>query len=179
MLSTRAFGGRFFTLGVSLALVAILILVFLPKIDRELDNLEQSRFEFRLAELRTAVQFKQLELQARSELSFAEHLTGANPFSWLKGRLQDYPSHYLGEKSIEEIAATPGNWVYDPSRKRVYYYSLAELDFAERKFAPNSCLSFQVETLKNQARVAALKLAYVNDLEAESCFRKNVTHTAN
>ena len=159
--SPRAFNGRLFTLGISLAMVGVLIVVFLPKIDRELDTLEQKRFDYRLTEIKTAVQFRQLELQVKSTLSSAKELRGSNPMRWLKGRVEERPPHYLGELSLDQARAQPGNWVYDPNLRLLAYLTKGPIAYEGLPVGPDEFLLFRVETLEENNRIQALSLEYV------------------
>lgn len=159
--SPRAFSGRFFTLGISLAMVGVLIMVFLPKIDQEMESLEQNRFDYRLAEIKTAVQFRQLELQVTSALSNSKELRGANPMRWLKGRVEENPPQYLGELPLEEAKSQPGNWVYDPNLRMLAYLPGAPIVHEGRSIGPDEFLLFRVETLKENNKIQALSLEYI------------------
>ena len=159
--SPRAFSGRFFTLGISLAMIGVLIMVFLPKIDREMESLEQKRFDYRLAEIRTAVQFRQLELQVKSSLASAKELQGANPMRWMKGRVEESPPQYLGERSIDEVRDQPGNWVYDPKLRVLAYLPRDPVMYEGRPFGRDEVLLFRVETIEEGSRIQALSLKYM------------------
>ena len=63
--SPRAFNGRFITISVTLILVGLLIYMLVGRLGREMDNLERTHFELRLAELKSALLLKQLEIRTR------------------------------------------------------------------------------------------------------------------
>ena len=159
--SPRAFSGRVFTFAVSLAMVGLLILVFLPKIDREMESLEQKRFDYRLAEIKTAVQFRQLELQVKSSLSGSQELRGANPMRWLKGRVEESPPQYLGELPVGQVRDQPGNWVYDPELRVLVYLPRDPIVYEGRRVERDELLLFRVETIQENNRIQALLLEYV------------------
>jgi hypothetical protein len=159
--SPRAFSGRFLAFAVSLGMVGVLIMVFLPKIDREMDSLEQKRFDYRLAEIKTAVQFMQLELQVKSSLASAKELRGANPMRWLKGRVEETPPQYLGERPIDLLNDQPGNWIYDPKLRVLAYLPSSSIVYEGRLIERDELLFFRVETIEEGSKVQALSLEYI------------------
>lgn len=194
MLPSRAFGSRFLSFGVAMIIVAILIAVLLPKLSRDLDNLEQSRFDFRLEELETAVRFKLLEMQARGTLHEVKTLVGANPYRWLKGRLQDKPAHYLGEVKLGEVklgeprfedsksfdektnelnpapsAIVPANWFYDTRLGRVIYLTKAELAYQDKRYQQDTCLAFKVVGVGQGPSVESLRFEFQGASPWEFC----------
>ncbi|TNC82392.1 MAG: hypothetical protein C9356_05090 [Oleiphilus sp.] len=180
VVSARAFKGRFFTVGISLAIVGILILMLVTRVDREIDNLEQTRFDFRLAELRSALRVKQLEIQAKGGRVSGKTLFGANPMDWIEASPEGRPSQYLGEVELASLdpEQARGNWAYDPVLRVIAYLPRTqsgvrmkahwrELESKEqassgiRTGARTRWLKFRVRPLMQGSRLEALKLEYL------------------
>ena len=176
VVSPRAFKGRFFTLGVSLSIIAILILMLISRVEREMDNLEQTRFDLRLAELRSALLVKQLEIQARGGATKAEALKGANPMSWMEAWPKGSPSQYLGEVKLSALneETARGNWAYDPVERVIAYYprstSWTDISVVTDQTQPEegadqvlekNWLKFRVKPVMSGSRLEALLLESV------------------
>lgn len=123
VVSARAFKGRFLTVGISLLIVGVLILMLVTRVDREIGHLEQTRFEFRLAELRSALRVKQLEILAKGGRFKSKALFGANPMEWIEASPDGRPAQYLGVVELDSVDAEEarGNWAYDPINKVIAY----------------------------------------------------------
>ena len=108
---------RYFIVGVTVVVIAILMVVLTPKLEQEIVNAERQQFQFRLAELRSAVLLQEAVLVAKDQMDQAYRYEGLNPMNWMKPET----SHYLGEMTLESVTGQGGNWVYDPSRKVIAY----------------------------------------------------------
>lgn len=181
-MATGSLSPRFFSFALAMLLVAIFIAMLVSRIGRDFDQFEQSRFDYRLNELKAAVKLKQLSLYSDSRLAQAPDLDGANPFEWLqaaplskvvaqqRAKLDEQASdepilNYLGEQNLLAFNGPPGSWFYEPVQRRIYYYSQAELRFNERLFEPNSCLAFQVQVQLREAEVVQLALVYLSEIQ--------------
>ena len=162
----RAFSSRYLSFALSFVIISILLLVFLPKLGREIERSEQSRFDFRIEELRAAIYFQQLTLHSRSELSKAHRLKGANPYQWLRGRVAEQPSFYVGE--TEDLSTVPvANWAYDPERKVLLYRIEDFVVLDEKQYAAPNWLVFAVTTQIAEEKVQALSLRFLGAFEPQ------------
>lgn len=183
---TDSLSPRYFNFALAMLLIAVFIAVLVSRIGRDFGQFEQSRFDYRLNELKTAVKLKQLSLYSDASLVQARDLQGANPFDWLQAAplgkaseqgLADLDAlesdepilNYLGEQHLLAFNGPPGSWFYEPVQGRIYYYSQAALQFNERLFEPNSCLAFQVQVQLRDAELVQLVLVYLSEIQNDIC----------
>jgi hypothetical protein len=125
----QGLGHRYFVVAVTAIVVAILMYILTSKLDQEVDNAERKQFEFRLAELRSAVLLQESVLVAKDQMDQAYLYEGSNPMIWMEPET----SHYLGEMSLESVTGHEGNWVYDPKLKVIAYKSKTESKWLQFK----------------------------------------------
>jgi len=113
----RSSSSRHFVLVLSGIVILILMGLLSSKLSHEIDNLERTQFELRLAELKAAVVLIQASLVANGKMDSALEFEGANPMDWLEGDT----TQYLGEMPLEEAEKYAGNWVFDPVQKVIAY----------------------------------------------------------
>jgi len=128
-LSEQSLGHRYFIVAVTAMLIAILMYIVTSKLEQEVENVERKQFEFRLAELRSAVLLQEGLLVAKDQMNQAYRFEGLNPMTWMESGT----SHYLGEMRLESVTGQEGNWVYDPERKVIAYKSKTESKWLQFK----------------------------------------------
>ena len=121
-LPEQSLSHRHFIVAVSAVIIAILMYVVSSRLEQEIENAEKAQFEFRLAELRSAVILQEAALVAKGQMGQAGRYEGLNPMNWMKSDT----SHYLGEMSLESVVGQEGNWVYDPKRQVIAYKGKSE-----------------------------------------------------
>jgi len=134
---------RYFILAITAVVIVILMYVVTSKLEQEVVNAERKQFEFRLAELRSAVLLQEAVLVAKDQIDHAYRYEGLNPMTWMESDT----SHYLGEMSLESVIGQEGNWVYDPKRK-VIAYKVKNFEFlSEKNKTESKWLQFKVVAL--------------------------------
>mgnify|MGYP000609607132 CR=1 FL=1 len=113
----QRFGNRYFIVATCVVLIAVLSVLLIDRVDREMQQYEKTLFDLRLTELHAAVLLKQAALVATDQTSTAPQFEGVNPMNWL----EDNTTHYLGEMRLYEAQDKPGNWVFDPQEKVIAY----------------------------------------------------------
>lgn len=174
VVSARAFNGRFITIGVTLIIVAVLINMLVERVSREMDNLEKTHFELRLAELRSALLLKQLEIRTRGFEGDPRQLAGTNPMRWIKGWPVDLPAYYFGEAELSNALEETGHWTYDPKQELIAYLPSTEEGFdvdangqlqegmsASKRSPSDRWLKYQVKVLMDGAKLKSLSLEFV------------------
>jgi hypothetical protein len=173
--SPRAFNGRFITISVTLIIVGLLIYMLVGRLGREMDNLERTHFELRLAELKSALLLKQLEIRTRGFKGNLKRLNGANPMQWIKGWPTDLPAYYRGEFELSRAEGVKGYWVYDPKQQVIAYLPNAIQNFeltasgewtsptttTPRKAAGTRWLKYQVKVYMDGSKLESLALEFV------------------
>ena len=128
-LSKQGLSNRYFIVAITAVVIAILMYVVTSKLEQEVVNAERKQFEFRLAELRSAVLLQEAVLVAKNQMDQAYRYEGLNPMTWM----EPGTSHYLGEMSLESVTGQEGNWVYDPKRKVIAYKGKTEPEWLQFK----------------------------------------------
>jgi len=128
-LSEQSLSHRYFIGAVTAVVIAILMYVVASKLEQEVVNAERAQFEFRLAELRSAVLLQEAVLVAKDQMDQAYRYEGLNPMTWM----EPDTSYYLGEMTLESVTGQEGNWVYDPKRKVIAYKSKTESKWLQFK----------------------------------------------
>jgi len=116
-LFAQRYGNRYFIVAISVILIAILSVLLIGRVDREMQVAEKAQFDLRLSEIQSAVLLKQASLVAHDELSTAPQFEGVNPMNWFDKKT----THYLGEMRLADAEDKPGNWVFDPQEKVLAY----------------------------------------------------------
>ena len=134
---------RYFILAVTGVVIAVLMYVVSSKLEQEVENAEWTQFEFRLAELRSAVLLQEAVLVAKDQADQAYRYEGLNPMIWMAPET----SHYLGEMSLESVSGQEGNWVFDPKRKVIAYKGQFNEFSSEKNKTESKWLQFKVVAL--------------------------------
>jgi hypothetical protein len=142
-LGQNGLSNRYFIVAITVVLISILMYVVTSKVEQEVVNAEQHQFEFRLAELRSAVRLQEAVLVAKDQMDQAYRYEGFNPMIWMKSET----SHYLGEMSLESVTGQEGNWVYDPQLKVIAYKRKAQGFLSETGKTEPKWLKFKVVAL--------------------------------
>ena len=120
---------RYFIVAVTVVVITVLMFVVASKLEHKVVNAERKQFEFRLAELHSAVLLQEAVLVAKDQMDQAYRYAGLNPMIWMAPET----SHYLGEMTLESVMGQEGNWVYDPNRKVIAYKSKTESKWLQFK----------------------------------------------
>ncbi len=115
---------RLFVVAVTVVVMAVLMGVLSNRLEREVRNAQQMRFEFRLREIEAVIRLREAALRVRGELHLAERYVGANPMPWLQTNelgMQTQLSDYLGEQRMRDADSEPGKWIFDPVEKVLVY----------------------------------------------------------
>lgn len=111
-------GFTLFELGVTVAVIGILMFVFLSRLAFYREEAEQLAFQQVVTALRAEVRLKVYGLVIANRQKEIAALAGQNPVNWL----QQKPSNYLGEyysPDIKKLAS--GHWFFDRSDGLLVY----------------------------------------------------------
>lgn len=139
----RDLSNRYFIIAITMILIFGLMYLLTSKIEQEVVNAEQKQFDFRLAEIESAVRLQEAVLVARDQMDQADQYEGMNPMLWMKESTQ----YYLGEMAIASVTGNEGNWVYDPEKKVIAYKARTQEFLANNGKTESKWLQFKVVAL--------------------------------
>jgi len=111
------YGASQLDLVLSIALIAIFVIVFLERAFYYREYAEKTAMEMTVANMRTGLRYKIADLIVNSRLSEIPTLADENPLNWLAER----PVNYLGEFNSLHREGTPGTWFYDKRNRELVY----------------------------------------------------------
>ena len=104
-------------LAVSIALIAIFLVVFLERASYYQEYAEKTAMEMTVANMRTGLRYRIADLIVNSRLSEIPTLADENPVNWLA----EQPENYLGEFDSLPQEGTAGKWFYDKGNRELVY----------------------------------------------------------
>lgn len=144
---------RLFIVAVTVAVIAVLMGVLSNRLEREVVNAQELRYQFRLREIEAVVRLKDAALRTRGNLAEAMQWDGANPMVWLATDELDMKTDlpdYLGEFSIEQVLEQEldahGKWTFDPGRKMLAYLPVT----VEEPVQLDDWLQFRLTALRSK-----------------------------
>jgi len=134
-----------FSVGVSVILVLILLLLAQPFFSRMLENLERTAVQQIVRQLNSAAQFKMAEYVALDKLNLLPEQIGVNPVAWLDINDLGGWNGYQGEvNNINFGQLEVQQWVFDKlTRRLVYKVKYPEL--LNNQDPQNNRIQFRVE----------------------------------
>lgn len=144
---------RLFIVAISVAVIAVMMGVLSNRLEREVVNAQELRYQFRLREIEAVVRLKDAALRTRGALAEAIQWDGANPMLWLAtdelGMKTDLPD-YLGELAIEQVLEQKldahGKWTFDSGRKMLAYLPVT----VEEPVRLEDWLQFRLSALRSK-----------------------------
>jgi prepilin-type N-terminal cleavage/methylation domain-containing protein len=111
-------GFTLFELAVTVAVIGILMVVLLSRLNFYRNEVERLAFEQTVTALRTEVRLKALALMIAGREQESAALVGQNPVNWMAQK----PENYLGEYNSPDInKLAPGHWFFDRNEGSLVY----------------------------------------------------------
>ncbi len=114
---------RKFRLSLTLVVIAILMAVLLPALEREAMRAEQAGFRMVVGQLESVLLVKTAEMVAKDRLGDLKNFVNHNPMNWMKPP----PINYIETDSQSDASrmrcheAEPGYWFFDPVQALLVY----------------------------------------------------------
>ena len=103
-------------LGLSVCIIAALLVVFSQALEREMARAEEAAFKTVMAELNAILAYKTAEKMAQNKRAEIKNFVNHNPMEWMKST----PVNYSGVQD-DSTQVAPGHWFFAKAESAIVY----------------------------------------------------------
>ena len=154
-------------LAVTIIAIAILVSIFLNRMQRYQELAEKTVVEATVANMRTGLRYRIAELMINGRMNEMDNLSRENPMLWLKAS----PSNYVGQfAQAQDQRIPPGSWYFNPRQHELVYLLQRSRYFkpgpdGQKVIRFRVITSTQKQSANTSARVEGISLAPVGSYD--------------